>query len=97
VVQAWHKGTSEDCLFLNIWTSATATKSKLPVMVWIHGGLVVGGSGGGNEFTGSIYKTGCCTCFFQLSVGTALDFFAFQRARNIQKNLEGNYAFVWIR
>lgn len=30
--------TSEDCLFLNLWTPADATnKSKLPVMVWIHG------------------------------------------------------------
>jgi para-nitrobenzyl esterase len=29
--------TSEDCLFLNIWTAAKP-KQKLPVMVWIHGG-----------------------------------------------------------
>ncbi|KAM9069955.1 liver carboxylesterase 1 [Sarcophilus harrisii] len=36
--------TSEDCLYLNIYTPADLSKkSKLPVMVWIHGGgLVVG-------------------------------------------------------
>lgn len=39
-------GSSEDCLFLNIWRPAgTAQKAKLPVMVWIHGGAFVGGSG----------------------------------------------------
>ncbi|XP_057566718.1 liver carboxylesterase-like isoform X7 [Hippopotamus amphibius kiboko] len=37
---------SEDCLYLNIYTAADLTKkSRLPVMVWIHGGgLVVGGA-----------------------------------------------------
>ena len=29
---------SEDCLYLNIWTSAKSVDDKLPVMVWIHGG-----------------------------------------------------------
>jgi para-nitrobenzyl esterase len=32
-------GPSEDCLYLNIYAPASATaKSKLPVMLWIHGG-----------------------------------------------------------
>ena len=30
--------SSEDCLYLNIWTPAKSKKEKLPVMVWIYGG-----------------------------------------------------------
>jgi para-nitrobenzyl esterase len=36
---------SEDCLALNVWTAALDTDEKLPVMVWIHGGGYVNGSG----------------------------------------------------
>jgi para-nitrobenzyl esterase len=39
-------GSAEDCLYLNIWKPANSTAaSKLPVMVWIHGGGFTGGSG----------------------------------------------------
>jgi para-nitrobenzyl esterase len=34
---------SEDCLSLNVW--ATKGASKAPVLVWIHGGSLTGGSG----------------------------------------------------
>jgi len=38
---------SEDCLTLNVWTPANRPPgAKLPVMVWIHGGAYVFGSGG---------------------------------------------------
>ncbi|KAM5262850.1 pyrethroid hydrolase Ces2e-like [Ctenodactylus gundi] len=41
---------SEDCLHLNIYTPAHANKgSNLPVMVWIHGGALVGGSASGTD------------------------------------------------
>lgn len=36
---------SEDCLTLNVWTPDTRKESGLPVMVWIHGGGYVQGSG----------------------------------------------------
>ena len=35
---------SEDCLYLNVW-SAGESKEKRPVMVWIHGGGLLNGSG----------------------------------------------------
>ncbi|XP_013189497.2 juvenile hormone esterase isoform X2 [Amyelois transitella] len=35
----------ENCLFLNIYTKSLQPKSKLPVMVFIHGGAFLSGSG----------------------------------------------------
>lgn len=36
--------TSEDCLYLNVWTSGTAG-AKRPVLFWCHGGAFLVGSG----------------------------------------------------
>ncbi|MFI1338733.1 carboxylesterase/lipase family protein [Streptomyces sp. NPDC020777] len=42
---------SEDCLFLNVYTPARPSHSPRPVLVWIHGGSLVSGSG--NDYDGS--------------------------------------------
>ena len=36
--------SSEDCLYLNVWTPRAAPGRKLPVMVWIYGGSLRNGS-----------------------------------------------------
>ncbi|KAG9033702.1 hypothetical protein FRB95_014491 [Tulasnella sp. JGI-2019a] len=38
-------GISEDCLYLNVWSTHNITQtSKLPVMVWVYGGAFIGGA-----------------------------------------------------
>ena len=54
-LEAWfgkEKPESEDCLNLNVWTPATDGK-KRPVMVWIHGGSYITGSGKNPLYDGS--------------------------------------------
>lgn len=46
---------SEDCLYLNVWVPSGATStSKLPVMVFIHGGAFVTGAGSLDVYNGSV-------------------------------------------
>jgi para-nitrobenzyl esterase len=45
---------SEDCLTLNVWTPAATSDSPRPVMVWIHGGGYVIGSGAESGYVGRL-------------------------------------------
>lgn len=42
----------EDCLYVNVFTAATSSQDKLPVLLNIHGGGFVGGSGRDIQFDG---------------------------------------------
>ena len=90
------KNSSEDCLFLNVWAPATATKkSKLPVMVWIHGGAFVFGSGGGPDFSGAAFaKQGVMLVSINYRLGR-LGFFAFPALSQENPNEpKANYAYM---
>ena len=47
---------SEDCLYLNVWTPGL-DDAKRPVMVWIHGGAFIGGSGTTPWYDGTAFVT----------------------------------------
>lgn len=48
------RGMSEDCLFLNVWTRGQkGDGKKRPIMVWLHGGGYVTGSGSSHGYDGS--------------------------------------------
>ena len=64
--------TSEDCLYLNVYAPAKAKKA--PVMVWIHGGSNLNGSGA--VYNGAAFaKDGIVTVTINYRMG-ALGFFA---------------------
>jgi para-nitrobenzyl esterase len=44
--------TGEDCLYLNVWTPR-ADRGRRPVLVWIHGGAFILGSGSQTLYDGS--------------------------------------------
>ncbi|MDE3144887.1 MAG: carboxylesterase family protein [Bacteroidota bacterium] len=90
------KTSSEDCLFLNIWTPAgTKSGAKLPVMVWIHGGAFVFGSGSQPDFSGEQFaKQGIILVTFNYRLGR-LGFFAFPAlSKEHPEEPKGNYAYM---
>jgi para-nitrobenzyl esterase len=52
--ESWknERPASEDCLFLNVWTRGLNDGKKRPIMVWLHGGGYVTGSGAANGYDG---------------------------------------------
>lgn len=88
--------TSEDCLFLNVWKPATATKdSKLPVMFWIHGGGFTGGSGSGPGSSGNAFaKQGVILITINYRLGR-LGHFAFPAlSKEHPEETKGSYAYM---
>jgi para-nitrobenzyl esterase len=45
---AYDPNSDENCLSVNVWSSNLTPSAPMPVMVWIHGGAFVFGSGGGS-------------------------------------------------
>ena len=88
------EGSSEDCLYLNLWVPAgTESGEKLPVMVWIHGGGFVGGSGNiasGDQFA----KQGVILMTINYRLGR-LGHFAFPAlSAEHPEEPKGSYAFM---
>lgn len=90
------EGSSEDGLYLNIWKPAGAKSgAKLPVMVWIHGGAFVFGSGSQPDFSGIQFaKQGVILITFNYRLGR-LGFFAFPAlSKEHPEEPKGNYTYM---
>lgn len=90
------EGSSEDCLFLNIWRpSKVTTQANLPVMVWIHGGAFVFGSGSGPEVSGDEFaKKDVILVTFNYRLGR-LGHFAFPAlSKEHPEEPKGSYAYM---
>jgi para-nitrobenzyl esterase len=88
--------SSEDCLFINVWQpSGTSPGEKLPVMVWIHGGAFVFGSGSLPDSSGIQFaRQGVILVAFNYRLGR-LGFFAFPAlSREHPEEPKGNYAYM---
>jgi para-nitrobenzyl esterase len=68
--------SSEDCLYVNVWTPA-APVTKAPVYLWIYGGGFVSGSGASAVYNGSnlVIEENAIVVTFNYRLG-ALGFFA---------------------
>jgi para-nitrobenzyl esterase len=95
----------EDCLFINVWTSASAATDRRPVMVWIYGGGFAGGSGSEPRYDGELLAAkGPVVVTFNYRLGM-FGFFAHpELARESGRNAAGNYgmmdaiaALQWVR
>jgi para-nitrobenzyl esterase len=90
------EGSSEDCLYLNLWRPANAEPgSKLPVMVWIHGGAFLFGSGSQPSTFGVRFaEQGVILITINYRLGR-LGFFAFPAlSKEHPDELKGNYAYM---
>ena len=96
---------SEDCLYLNVWTPEWPVKNPAPVMIWIHGGSNVIGSGGENGYDGAVLaRKGVVVVTINYRLGV-FGFFAHpELTRESPHHASGNYglldqiaALEWVR
>jgi para-nitrobenzyl esterase len=88
-------GMSENCLYLNVWTPATKSSEKLPVLVYFYGGGFVTGDGSEGRYDGeSMAKQGIVS----LTVNYRMGVFGFlahpELSKESPQNVSGNYALL---
>ena len=105
----WNKhdaeSRKEDCLFLNVIAPAWPIKSKLPVMLWLHGGANAGGTA-----SSALYKDGTLVGhgIVLVTVNYRLGIFGFfahpELTRESPHKASGNYGLMdqiaalrWVR
>lgn len=89
------KGTSEDCLYLNVWTPAKSGTEKLPVLVYFFGGGLIAGDGSELRYDGeSMAQRGIVS----VTISYRLNVFGFMAHPELSAEApyraSGNYGFL---
>src|SRR5436305_266686 len=84
--------TAEDCLYINVWTAASSSSAKLPVMIWSYGGAFTGGAGSLPGYDGeALAKKGVVFVTYNYRLGP-FGFFAHpELTKESGHNASGNY------
>ena len=100
--KAWHpdynmhpqQNMSEDCLYLNIWRPNNNEKN-LPILVFIHGGSLTGGSSAYSDYNGEeMAKKGVIMITIQYRLGV-FGYFAHEELQKESSNhTTGNYGLL---
>jgi para-nitrobenzyl esterase len=84
--------TSEDCLYLNVFTPATSKARNLPVMVWVHGGSLL--TGESNDYNpAELVRHGVVVVTINYRLG-ALGFLADSALASRRGGPSGNYGLM---
>jgi para-nitrobenzyl esterase len=87
--------TSEDCLYLNIWTPGLSGQGSLPVMVWIHGGSNLKGSGTQTMYDGAaLASKGVLVVTINYRLGILGFFTSPELVAESPQHSAGNYALL---
>lgn len=85
----------EDCLYLNVWTGAKNMNEKRPVIVWIHGGGFVSGSGSVPIYNGeALARKGVVFVNINYRLGIFGFFSHPELTRESSANASGNYGLM---
>ncbi|HEY3518858.1 MAG TPA: carboxylesterase family protein [Gammaproteobacteria bacterium] len=87
--------TSEDCLYLNVWTTAASADDRRPVMVWLYGGGFSGGAGSEPRYAGDgLARKGAVVVTLNYRLGS-LGFFAHpELSAEAKPQVSGNYGML---
>ena len=86
----------EECLNLNVWAPADA-QSRLPVLVWVHGGAFVNGSGSLPEYDGTAFARDGVVCVHAELPASAQGFLHLADAEPNRGLVDVIAALSWVR
>jgi para-nitrobenzyl esterase len=87
--------TSEDCLYINVWTPATAASDRKPVMVFSYGGAFTSGAGSEARYDGeALAKKGVVVVTYNYRLGSFGWFAHPELTKESGHNASGNYGLM---